>query len=141
MNIRIHMNVHMNVYIDLNIDTNIMYKCTYTLNMYRCKHQRCFFRRHISCDWSQPQPHVFVDHRSLKCEQKPHQELPRGKVLKEFPLTMVGISREEDLGICSCFCFFVFFFFRILEQGQGKFGVFFERKLVVGSGDGWIGGV
>ena len=82
-----------------------------------------------------PNPMSLLITRSLKCEKKTNQELPRGKVLKEFPLTMVGISREEDLGICSCFCFCVFIF-QVLEQGQGKFGVFFEQKLVVGSADG-----
>ena len=55
--------------------------------------------------------------------KKTHEELPRGKVLKEFPLTMVGISREEDLGQ-SCSCFFDVFF-RFLEHYGGIGGVFF----------------
>ena len=61
------------------------------------------------------------NHRSLKCVFT-HQELPRGKVLKEFPLTMVGISREEDLGTCSPFFFFSVQF---LEHGEVEF--FFEN--------------
>ena len=64
MNINAYECTYMNV--DIDLDTNIIYKRTYTLNMYRCKHQRCFFRRHISCDWSQLQSHVFVDHPQLE---------------------------------------------------------------------------
>ena len=82
---------------------------------------------------------VFVDHRSLKCVFT-HQELPRGKVLKEFPLTMVGISREEDLGDL-----FPFFLFSFLEQGEFEFFlvkighyIFCFQCVGVGSGEGGV---
>jgi len=74
--------------------------------------------------------------RSLKCDKTPHQELPRGKVLKEFPLTMVGISREEDLGqTCSRF------FFQFLEHYGGIGGVFFVENWWWEVEMRWMGGV